>query len=179
MKNSRGWEFFLYAKGHAQRKPIANPTVADCAPQTPPKGDLCTNRGEKETAPLQPPKKRIASTLFSVGIAKGSRRLPFADYQSRAKEIGEGLGGEFSPMRNLVQRSPSGGVCGAQSDEVGFALGTRCASTAFEMVLRPRMEICRRQINLSNNNLHAQHPIGGCASHSGQSTPTLGAGTAR
>ena len=54
--------------------------------------------------------------------------------KKKLKSPGDGVWG-FPPMRNLVQRSPLGGVCGAQSDELGFALGTRCAWRRLSAVL--------------------------------------------
>ncbi len=38
-------------------------------------------------------------------------------------------------------------------------------TSAFEMVLPPTLADLRQQVNLINNNLHDQYPIGGCTSH--------------
>ena len=74
--------------------------------------------------------------VFSVGIAKGSRRLPFADYQGVAKELGCG---DFPLCATLGQMTPS----------VAFAVRIRQRSNR-QSVLVAHLRRLRWSFALSN-----------------------------
>ena len=66
----REWFFILFAKGCATST-NHNPTLPDCAQQTPPKGDLCPTQRNGELAPFAIPLHRLRRRWRPVGIGQG------------------------------------------------------------------------------------------------------------